>query len=356
MKVCDALTELGHELQVLAPREGQPASWKTLSSQYGLRSEFRIDWLPSAQALKRLDFMWYAQFAARKFKPDLIYTWLPQSATLGSLRGGPVVLEMHADVAGRLGAWWLRQFWRTSGRKRMLVTTRALRSALERAAHRKFPDEAVQIAPNGVDLNRYKDLPDPPEARRRLELKEGLTVGYTGHFYAGRGLDLLMELAQAMPDVNYMWVGGTPDAVDEWRAKLTGTRTSNVTLTGFIDNSRLPLYQAASDILLMPYGYAVSASSGQDIAEVINPMKMFEYMAAGRAIVTADLPVIREVLDETRALFCLPGDIGAWKSGIEILLADGKQRSVLAANARRAVEKYTWLARAQHALDGWNET
>jgi glycosyltransferase involved in cell wall biosynthesis len=152
--------------------------------------------------------------------------------------------------------------------------------------------------------------------------------------------------------VNFIWAGGTPEAVAEWRLKLNSVRASNVTLPGFIENSRLPLFQTAADILLMPYGSSISASSGQDIAEVINPMKMFEYMAAGRAIITADLPVIREVLDETRAVFCSPGDAAAWKSAIESLLTDDRRREALASNARRECEKYTWLARAELALHG----
>jgi glycosyltransferase involved in cell wall biosynthesis len=129
-------------------------------------------------------------------------------------------------------------------------------------------------------------------------------------------------------------------------------RATNVTLTGFIENSRLPMVQAAADILLMPYGSSISSSSGQDIAEVINPMKMFEYMAAGRAIISADLPVIREVLDESRAVFCRPGQAADWKQAIEDLLADQKRRSLLAAEARREIEKFTWHARAQNALRG----
>lgn len=352
MKVCDALTELGHDLSVFAPRETEPASWESLASQYGLRFAFRIDWLPSAPALKRFDFIWYAQSAARKFDADLIYTWLPQSAALGLWQSHPVVLEMHADVLGQLGPWWLRQFWKRRGRKRLLVTTQALRKALERSTRLDFPDEAVQVAPNGVDLERYTNLPNPAEARRQLNLKDGLTVGFTGHFYAGRGMDLLFELARALPNVNFLWAGGTPDAVEEWHAKLNAAQVSNVTLTGFIENSRLPLYQAAADILLMPYGRAIAGSSGQDIAEGINPMKMFEYMAAGRAIITADLSVIREVLDETRAVFCSPGDVNVWKSAIENLLKDEKRRDELSSNARREAEKYTWLVRAQRALDG----
>jgi glycosyltransferase involved in cell wall biosynthesis len=259
---------------------------------------------------------------------------------------------MHADVAGHFGAWWMRQFWKRGGRKRLLVTTQALRKALERSTRLKFPSEAVQVAPNAVDLDRYAKLPQPAEARRQLKYKDGLTVGFTGHFYTGRGMDLLFELARALPNVNFLWAGGTPEAVAEWRIKLSSVGASNVLLTGFIENNRLPLVQAAADILLMPYSSSISSSSGQDIAEVINPMKMFEYMAVGRVIITADLPVIREVLNETRAVFCQPGNITAWISAIEGLLADEKRRRFLAVEARREVEKYTWIARAQKALNG----
>ncbi len=337
---------------MIAPAEVQPAPWDRLSGHYGIRHPFQIDWLPSRRGLKRFDFIWYAQTAARKLQPDLIYTWLPQSAVLAAWAGFPVLLEMHADVAGRMGPWWLRQFWGAQGWKRLLVTTRALRQALERSTRMDFPDAAVQVAPNGVDLDRYVNLPKPAEARVRLHLKDGLTAGFTGHFYPGRGIGLLFELARGYPGANFLWVGGTPDAVEEWRLKLKAVRCDNVTLTGFVDNSSLPLYQAASDMLLMPYSQSVAASSGQDIGEVINPMKMFEYMATGRAIITADLPVIREVLDERQAFFCPPDDVASWKRALDELSRDPERRERLANSARQEAQKYTWITRAQNAVRG----
>lgn len=350
VKVCDALVQLGHEVRMIAPAETQATGWERLAGHYGVHHPFEILWLPSRRGLRRLDFAWYAQASTRAYKPDLIYTWLPQSAAIGSWQGFPVILEMHADVAGRLGPWWLRRFLNGTRRHRLLVTTQALRAALERSTGIMFPDADVQVAPNGADLDRYVNLPRPEQARARLKLNEGITAGFTGHFYRGRGIGLLFDLARSLPSLNFIWVGGTTEAVDEWRAKLDAVRCTNVTLTGFVDNSSLPLYQSAADMLLMPYESSVSASSGQDIAQVINPMKMFEYMAAERAIVTADLPVIREILDESRAVFCAPGDFEAWRSALVELGQDPARREKLARNARREVARHTWVARAERAV------
>ena len=78
------------------------------------------------------------------------------------------------------------------------------------------------------------------EASHQLNLPEGLTVGFTGHIYPGRGADLLFELAKQMPQVNFLWVGGTPELVDFWRAKLTDAKMTNVTMTGFVKHESHP--------------------------------------------------------------------------------------------------------------------
>jgi glycosyltransferase involved in cell wall biosynthesis len=355
MKVTQALMQLGHEVRLFAPAEGGPSAPDVLVTQYGLRLPPDLVLVPSKKRLKRLDFVLGAQRAARRFRAGLVYTWLPQSAAAALWSGLPTVLEMHAGVSGRMGAWWLRQFWKAPGRRVMTVTTRALWNTLERSAGMTFPDESVLIAPNGVELEKYDGLPVPAEARRLLGLPEGPTVGFTGHIYPGRGADLLFELARSMPRVRFLWVGGTPGLVDVWRGKLRESGVTNVTMTGFVEHARIPLHQAAADVLLMPYGRSIEASSGQDIAGVINPMKMFEYMASGRAIVSADLPSIREVLNEKNAVLCEAGNwevvIGDWRLEIERLLGDQARRTALGAQARRDVEGCTWEKREKKILE-----
>ncbi len=343
--------QLDHDLKLFAPAETDSVSKETLLSHYGLRLTPDLELLPSERHLKRFDFVFHAQRAAKEFGADLIYTWLPQSAAAGLWAGYPVVLEMHGDVSGTMGAWWLRQFWNAKGNKVMTVTTSALRTALERSTKMKFKNESLLIAPNGVELEKYAGLPNPPEARHQLNLPEGLTVGFTGHIYPGRGAELLFELAKQIKAVNFLWVGGTPELVEFWRGKLAEANVTNVTMTGFVKHERIAFYQAASDILLMPYSRAIEASSGQDIAEVINPMKMFEYMASGRAIVSADLPSIREVLNEGNAMFCEPGDMGMWKVVIESLLADESRRREMGTQARKDVEQLTWVKREERVME-----
>jgi len=295
-------------------------------------------------------FTWDAVGRARALGADAVYSWFPQSAVFGLLRGMPVVFEIHIQPTGRFGPAWHRAFANLGGRKRLVSITRALVQLLERDFNMRFPSEEMVIAPNGVDLERFASLPDRVTARRQTGLREAPTVMCTGHLYAGRGAELFLDLAESLPQAQFVWVGGRPEDIEAWKKRA---RSENVHFTGFIPNQNLPLYQVAADVLLMPYGRSIMGSSGTaDSAAVASPMKMFEYMAAGRAIVSADLPVIREVLNEGNAVFCKPDDVGDWRLVIESLLDDDAHRAKLGRQARQDVQGYTWVARAQRILNG----
>jgi len=82
-------------------------------------------------------------------------------------------------------------------------------------------------------------------------------------------------------------------------------------------------------------------------------MKMFEYMAAGRPIISSDLPVIHEVLSDQTAIFCTPDDLTDWQTALMSLHADPAMRKRFGKNAREAVTAYTWQARMQKALENF---
>jgi glycosyltransferase involved in cell wall biosynthesis len=227
MKVCDALVETGHDVHLLIPAETTDVSWEALARQYGVNHPFRIQRLPSRRVLRRLDFVWYAHSAARTLAADLIYTWLPQSAALEAWLRTPVVLEMHADVAGAFGAWWLRRFWAGSGMRRLLVTTGALRKALEGSTRIRFPNACVQVAPNGVDLERYVDL---RQRRAQAIAPCGCTHSkFTGRFYRP-GIDYSLNSHRPF-HVRFLWVGNTGRRRG-MAPKLDAAHQTNVTMTG----------------------------------------------------------------------------------------------------------------------------
>jgi glycosyltransferase involved in cell wall biosynthesis len=340
------LVQIGHDVTLLVPGAGNTSV--DLKRHYGLQTSFPIEWLSSSS---RRMFTWDSARRARALQADLVYSWFPQSAVFGLLLGLPVIFEVHIQPTGFFGPFWHRAFANLPGRRRLASITRALLDILERDFHMRVPARDVVIAPNGVELERFASLPDPVTARRQTGLREAPTVMCTGHLYAGRGAELFLTLAKSLPQAHFVWVGGRPDDIAAWKQRV---ESDNVTFTGFIPNGELPLYQAAADILLMPYSRSIMGSSGSaDSAAVASPMKMFEYMAAGRAIVSSDLPVIREVLNEQNAVFCEPDDAGDWRLVIEALLDDEVRRARLGDQARLDVHGYTWVARAQRIMNGF---
>ena len=102
----------------------------------------------------------------------------------------------------------------------------------------------------------------------------------------------------------------------------------------------------------MPYAKRIAVSSGGDTAAFASPMKAFEYMAAGRAILASDLPVLGEVLTPHNAVLLPPEDVDAWEAALRAIRSDDARRRELAARARQDAGAYDWKRRAEKAIDG----
>lgn len=352
MKVCQALVELGHDLTLWLPYHGVERGWVALREQYGIDRTFPIRRIRAFTGLGRYDFCLRAVLQAKKWSPRLFYVWPIQAAAIAGWLRLPSILEIHDRPRGRLGPRLLGAYLRSRTPHRILPISHALQSWLAAEYATPLGPPQSMVAPDGVDLGRYDHLPDADEARRRLGLPARETAVYTGHLYPGRGVDLILDLAQRNPTVSFALAGGEPEAIEEWRAKASNSRLQNVYILGFIPNADLPTVQAAGDVLLMPYARTFAVSGGEDTSAFASPMKMFEYLAAGRVILSSDLPVLREVLSEHNAVLLPPEDLQAWDAALQKVRRNPDWAARLAAQARADAQHFTWVERARRSLDG----
>ena len=171
------------------------------------------------------------------------------------------------------------------------------------------------------------------------------TVAYAGHLYAWKGVDVLLAAISHVPDVLGLVIGGHEAEPDLARLQALAARLGvegRVTFTGHLPPSAIPAQLAQADILALPNPPSAIST------HATSPLKLFEYMAAGKAIVASNLPAIREILThDVNAVLVTPGDADALAAGICRLADDGALRAGLGQAARTAVAEYSWDRRAE---------
>ncbi len=217
-----------------------------------------------------------------------------------------------------------------------------------------YPAEHIIVAPDGVDLRRFTPMLTRQAARAQLGLSQDTAlVVYIGGLYSGRGLEALCR-AMAAQNAQLLIVGGSSAAqIVEWqtRTQALGLPAGQIIFTGYRPPAQVPADLFAADVLAMPYGTRTLTPAGEETAAWMSPLKMFEYLAAGRPIVATDLPALRTVLTHDHdALLLSPDDDSGLAAAIQTLLTDHTRANRLAANARQTATRHTWQARAEHIL------
>lgn len=199
------------------------------------------------------------------------------------------------------------------------------------------PRPRVAVAPSGVRLAG----PPTYAAPRRTGPP---VVAYAGHFYAWKGADVLVEALALLPGVRGLFIGGLPGESDGARLRArTRDRglAGRVTFTGLVPPPEVAGLLSGADVLVLP-------TVDTPYARYTSPLKLFEYMAAGRPVVASDLPPLREVVEHGRTAFLVPpGDPQALAAGVRTLLDDPAAAQRMARAALDRVADYSWERRAE---------
>jgi len=172
-------------------------------------------------------------------------------------------------------------------------------------------------------------------------------VGFVGRLEMlkmDKGVGTLVQALMQVEGVSFGLVGGPERGAESLREQWQklDLPEENFLYAGQVTPDAVPTYLAAFDVCAMPHPFT------PQFAYYTSPLKLFEYMAAGRAIVASDLPGWSDVVQqEATALLVPAGDADALAGAIQRLRDDKALREELGTNARlRAMQHYTWAARA----------
>lgn len=351
-EVIHALRELGHEVRVVAPSVhddsefGHEGGWVSRLKSALPKAVYEIlEMAYSIVAYRKL------AAAIREFQPDVIYErynlflfagiWAKRRFKL------PLLLEVNAPLAEERslhdGMAFKRlalraQAWAWRSADCCLPVTDVLAGYLRRVG---VPDVRIEVIHNGINEAHFAAAPDNHEAKAKLGLTGQTVLGFTGFVRSWHGLDKIIRwMATAGHENAHLLVVGEGPARTELEALSRELGIAGrVTFTGLVPRDRVPEHVAAFDVALQPA-----------VVEYASPLKLFEYLALGRAVVAPRVPNLMEILTDTEnALLFDPATPGALEAVLGRLGADADLRERLGRAARDSIQQrgFTWLGNAK---------
>jgi glycosyltransferase involved in cell wall biosynthesis len=354
-----ALERLGHEIVMAAPaavergRLGYTARPIAHLKRWVPRGIYELmEYLYSVVDFRRLSA------AARRHSPDCLYErynlFLPSGVWLKRRTGLPMLLEVNAPLweeRSRYGGIYLNRLARSTQSKSwrsadfVLPVTEVLAGYVRRAG---VPASRIVVIPNGADPERFDGVPGSEEAKHRLALRGKLVLGFTGFVREWHGLERVLDYVSKKRsgeggELHLLVVGDGP-AVEGLRAHAARLGIEDrVTVTGVVERDSVASHIAAFDVALQPA-----------VVEYASPLKLFEYLALGCAIVAPSMANIREILTHERdALLFDPAEPAALERALDRLCSDASLRARLGSAARHLVDErgLTWENNARRVVD-----
>ena len=352
-----ALRQLGHEVIVVAPPSAETESF---GSDAGM-----VAWLKRSlpQFIYEIMELAYSLVAYRRLaravrqhQPDCLYErynlFLPAGIWIKRKFGLPMLLEVNAPIFEErarydglalkgLARWSQAYTWKAADY--VLPVTGVLGDIV---ASYGVPRERIVVIPNGINASQFSAAPEPQAAKAALGLDGHIVLGFTGFVRDWHGLDKVISMIANDPPESgrHLLVVGDGPARAALEAQADALNISHrVSFTGVIGRDEVARYVAAFDIALQPA-----------VVEYASPLKLFEYLALGKAIIGPAQPNLMEILtDGQNAVLFDPQAADGMAGAISKLTSDAALRQHVGENARKTIseKQLTWRENASRAVE-----
>ncbi|QAU35402.1 glycosyltransferase family 4 protein [Janthinobacterium sp. 17J80-10] len=355
-EMIDALRKQGHEVIIVAPPSAESEAFGADAGLVAWLKRHLPKWFYELMELA-YSLVAYRRLsrAVRLHRPDCLYErynlFLPAGIWLKRRYKLPMLLEVNAPIfeerarydglsLKRLARWSQGYAWRNADY--VLPVTQVLGDIV---ASYGVARERIVVIPNGINEERFAEAPDAQSAKAALGLQNKLVLGFTGFVRDWHGLDKVIDLIAQDPPASsrhLLVVGDGPVRAALEQQARDQNISQRVTFTGIVGRDDVARYVAAFDIALQPAVVAYAS-----------PLKLFEYLALGKAIVGPAQPNLMEILtDGHNAVLFDPDHSHGLPQAISRLCGDAALRQEIGDNARKtiAAQKLTWQGNAARAI------
>ncbi|WP_456324791.1 glycosyltransferase family 4 protein [Desulfonauticus submarinus] len=216
--------------------------------------------------------------------------------------------------------------------------------------------QKIKVFPDGIneDFFKKKNKKTKEKYLSKLFKNKGIynqkIVLYTGSLKKEKGVYFLLKIAQKLPHINFIIVGGRPKEIEEIKNDINSYK--NIYIHPYIKYKNIPVLLQEADILVMPY-----LKKGS-LIDSMSPLKMFEYLASGKPILASKLPVIEEILQDNYNSFLFePENIDSFiKSLKKIFSLSIEDLKYISNNALQTAKQHTWDKRVKNILNWYHKT
>ena len=348
IKMCESFSKLKHKVLLITSN----ASDKKVFNFYGVKAKFQIRKLKKYNkfplGLKYYLFSLSSIIESLNFKPDIYITRNFFTSFLLTILGKKNILELHhgIEIEGRIVRFIVKNlnFFNYKSLLMLVAITNSVKSYYQK----KFliNTNKIIVAPSGTSIEN-KFFNNISKNKKRLN------IGYFGSLYKSRGVDLILKLSRMDRENKYFIFGN----LKNYKNIKNKYHQHNLHLNDYLPYKSVPKNILKMDVLLMPYQEKIVAAGNiGNIIDFTSPLKLFDYIACGKIIISSHVQVLEEILKEKKNVIFVKNfnNAYAWKNEIQKIKFLNDKRFIFSQNNFKLSKNYKLKERAKKILDSLN--